>query len=239
MSLTLERIVPWGRTADEYRRMFALTPADLADGVLDCGAGPAGFVAEVAAATAATGLSSAGLDPRPVVAVDPLYAFTGEEIGQRFAEVAESIMIQVRAAPERWCWSYHGTPEGLLANRRSALTTFLADYEAGRAEGRYVAAQLPNLPFADGHFGLALSSHLLFLYSDLLTAEFHVQAVRELGRVAREIRIFPLLNLDGQPSPHVPAVESAAAQWGWPTERVRVDYELQPGGNQMLRILCR
>ena len=52
----------------------------------------------------------------------------------------------------------------------------------------------------------ALCSHLLFTYSKQLSATFHIQAVIEMYRVAREIRIFPLLDMNGQPSRHVPAV---------------------------------
>ena len=40
---TLATVVPWGRTFDEYRRMFALTNADAAGGVLGCADGPASF----------------------------------------------------------------------------------------------------------------------------------------------------------------------------------------------------
>jgi hypothetical protein len=40
MPLTLDQIVPWGRSLDEYSRMFALTAADLDSCIVDCAAGP-------------------------------------------------------------------------------------------------------------------------------------------------------------------------------------------------------
>jgi hypothetical protein len=43
---TLEHVVPWGRSFDEYRRMFALTEEDLRLRILGCGDGPASFNAE-------------------------------------------------------------------------------------------------------------------------------------------------------------------------------------------------
>ena len=43
---TLDKVVPWGRSFDEYRRMFALTDADLRGRILGCGDGPAAFNAE-------------------------------------------------------------------------------------------------------------------------------------------------------------------------------------------------
>ena len=40
---TLEQVVPWGRSFDEYRAMFALSDADLDGRLLGCGDGPASF----------------------------------------------------------------------------------------------------------------------------------------------------------------------------------------------------
>ena len=52
-------------------------------------------------------------------------------------------------------------------------------------------------------FDLALSSHFLFLYSEHLDYEFHLESILEMLRVAREVRIFPLLTLKNERSPHV------------------------------------
>jgi hypothetical protein len=60
--------------------------------------------------------------------------------------------------------------------------------------------------------------------------------VRELCRVAREVRIFPLLALDATPSPHIEPVSAALREAGFTVEIVPVDYEFQRGGNRMMRI---
>jgi hypothetical protein len=204
--------------------MFGLTERDLAQGVLDCGGGPASFTAEAYASGHAT------------VAVDPIYAYSGAEIRSRFDATAEFMLQQVRATPDDWVWGYHCNPEDLLANRRAAIERFLVDYEPPLRHTRYIVGELPCLPFAAGAFGLVLCSHLLFLYSDLLSESFHIASVGELCRVGREVRIFPLLTNGGEPSPHLPAVRRAIAGRGWRSEIVRVPYELQRRGNQMLRI---
>jgi hypothetical protein len=224
MAVSFDQIVPWGRSRREYELMFGLGPEDLSDGVLDCGGGPASFIAEVSA----SGLRG--------VSVDPIYAYSGWEIQARFEKVVQPMIAQVRATPGDWTWSYHRDPDDLCANRRAALERFLADYDEGLQARRYIAGELPSLPIDLGSFGLAVCSHLLFLYSDLLAEDFHLRAVAELCRVADEVRIFPLLTLARQPSPHLAAVQSAVRAQGWLSEVVRVDYELQRGGNQMLRI---
>jgi hypothetical protein len=70
------------------------------------------------------------------------------------------------------------------------MEKFLADYERGLREQRYITGELPSLPFDSGSFGLAVCSHLLFLYSDLLSEDFHIRSVLELCRVAGEVRLF-------------------------------------------------
>jgi SAM-dependent methyltransferase len=224
MAVQLDQIVPWGRSRREYDLMFGLTPALLSQGVLDCGGGPASFTAEVTAAG------------YRAVSADPIYAYSGAQIRARFEAAADSMLAQIHATPDDWIWSFHRNPEDLLANRFAALDAFLVDYDKGLQQRRYIVAELPSLPFESGSFGLAVCSHLLFLYSDLLSADFHVRAVRELCRVANEVRIFPLLTLRAKPSPHIDAVRSALGADGWASDVVRVDYELQRGGNEMLRI---
>ena len=50
MAFTLETVVPWGRSFDEYRRMFALTDSEIGQRILGCADGPASFNAELTAA---------------------------------------------------------------------------------------------------------------------------------------------------------------------------------------------
>lgn len=95
---------------------------------------------------------------------------------------------------------------------------------------------LPRLPCEDGAFDLALVSHLLFTYSDHLGAEGHIEGVKELLRVNREVRIFPLLTLDGDPSRHLGAVTAHAQATGWNADVLPVDYIFQVDGNRMLRL---
>ncbi len=222
---TLASVVPWGRSFDEYRRMFALSDADLAGRILGCGDGPASFN------VAATQRGAS------VVSCDPLYRFDATPIRTRIDQTRIEVLEQARRNAHEFVWD-DAIPDvdALERVRMSAMTAFLDDYEQGRSEGRYLDAELPSLPFADDAFDLALCSHFLFLYSQQHDAEFHVASMRELCRVAREVRVFPLLALGGQPSPHVGAAREVLGAAGWETSIERVPYEFQRGGNEMLRV---
>lgn len=119
----------------------------------------------------------------------------------------------------------------------SAMHEFLSDFAQGANAGRYIDASLPDLPFPRQSFDVALCSHFLFLYSEQLDLQFHVESVIELYRVSREVRIFPLLELGSVPSRHLQAVTEELEYQGYSVEQVRVNYEFQKNGNQMLRIV--
>ena len=88
----------------------------------------------------------------------------------------------------------------------------------------------------DKMFDLALCSYFFFLYSDQFDEEFHAKALVELVRVAKEVRIFPLLTLKGIRSKYVEPLMLDLQEQGCDAEIQEVQYELQRGGNEMLVI---
>lgn len=221
---TLSSVVPWGRSFDEYQRMFALTPGDLQGAILGCGDGPASFNADA---------TQRGVR---VTSCDPIYQFDAAQLRRRIDETASGVLEQTRQNAHEFVWDDIGSIDALRDTRMAAMAAFLADYPAGKTEGRYVEAALPELPFADGAFELALSSHFLFLYTSQLGDVFHRRAIREMCRVAREVRIFPLLALGGATSPLVDAAARELTADGFLVSIDPVPYEFQRGANQMLRI---
>lgn len=220
----LDQIVPWGRSYAEYVDMFNLSSGDLEGRILGCGDGPASFNAE------------AMKRGQQVVSCDPLYRFASDDIRRRIDATFDTILEQARRNRDSFVWQSIRDEEELGQLRMNAMERFLADYDQGCLEGRYVNAALPELPFADGEFDLAVCSHLLFLYSDHLSSEFHVDAVLELCRVARDVRIFPLLSLGCETSPHLQTVCDTLHSEGFVTDIVVVHYEFQRGANKMLRV---
>ena len=231
MEMTSERefnlagVVPWGRTAEEYRAFLNLDDVSPWTRILDCGGGPASFAAE---------RNAIG---QTVVAADPIYALTARELGDAFQAAIAPIRRGMELARDRFVWDYYRSPEQVLVMRKAAFDRFSRD-RAEAPPGRYVDASLPVLPFKDDAFDLATCSHLLFLYSAQLSLRFHIDALREMLRVAPEVRVFPLLDLDGRPSGHIDAVTTALSDIAV-IARDPVAFEFQKGAREMLRLRRR
>lgn len=224
MAFSLDKVVPWGRSYQEYVDMFALNEADLQCRILGCGDGPASFNAEHT--------SRGG----SVTSLDPIYIFTVDELKGRISETYETVIGQMCQNAGNYVWTQIPSVEALGELRLVAMAKFLADFEAGKEVGRYVPGELPTLPFPSNAFDLVLSSHFLFLYSEHLTLDFHIQSLEEMLRAADEVRVFPLLGLDGKKSPHLNPVQEYFKQRGLIVEFRNVSYEFQRGGFEMLVI---
>jgi SAM-dependent methyltransferase len=222
--MKLDQVVPWGRTLEEYKLMFNLSAADLNSRILGCGDGPASFNFE---------MRQLGYS---VVSIDPIYNFSAKDIRQRVEATYETVISQVKENSHRYNWQNFRDADDLGNARLAAMENFLLDYELGKNQGYYLPQSLPNLNFNNNQFDLCLCSHLLFLYSEQLSLEFHLTAIHELLRISSEIRIFPLLQLDCQISPYVEIVIKEFDKLGFEIQVESVNYEFQKGGNKMLKI---
>jgi hypothetical protein len=204
--------------------MFALTDADLHRRILGCGDGPASFNAVL------TGRGGS------VVSVDPIYRLSRDDIRQRIDDAFSLVMEQTRENAHEFVWTTITSVEELGRLRMAAMEGFLSEYALGVSQKRYVTGQLPSLPFADREFDLAVCSHLLFLYSEHFSEDFHVACLKELCRVAGEARVFPLLELGATQSRHVEAVRARLTSAGYAVTVDTVPYEFQRDGNQVMRV---
>jgi hypothetical protein len=219
----LDQVVSWGRSFAEYRRMFALSDADLQLRILGCADGPASFNAE------STQRGTA------VISMDPLYRLDAGTIRGRIAATYDQMLEQAQRNSQQFVWNTIQSVEELGRIRMQAMQAFLDDYDLGKRQVRYVDAELPSIAFPDQSFDLALCSHFLFLYTEHLSEAFHRSAILELCRVAREVRIFPLLALDGRTSRYVGTIVEDLSD-SWEISLETVPYEFQRGGNQMMRV---
>ncbi|GAB3707270.1 SAM-dependent methyltransferase [Spirosoma flavus] len=222
--MKLAEVVPWGRTLSEYQRMFDLTSTDLTKRMLGVGDGPASVNAE---------MTGAGYN---IVSVDPIYVFSTTDLKQRIDATYKTITEQLATHSEQYNWTIFRDIESVARERMNAMALFLSDYEQGLQEQRYLPVSLPTLPFSDRSFDVVLCSHLLFLYSEQLPESFHLESIRELTRLANDVRIFPIISLNGQPSPYLSSVFADCQQNGIQADILNVDYHFQKGAFQMLRL---
>lgn len=192
MSFSLDHVIFFGRTWDECLGMYALQESDLAGKrTLDCPGGPDALVAE--------GLQR-GLD---LYAIDPQYVDEPDVLEARGRQEITDAMKAWQDDPDHeWPQDEADEFERL---KLQALASFLDSYKDNR--DRFLAGALPNLPFEDNAFDLILSGHFLFLYASVehgglmsteeLNLDFHIRAVREMVRVAPEVRLFPTYATSG------------------------------------------
>ena len=221
MAFQLNSVVPWGRNLSEYKLMFTLTDEDMQKNLAGFGDGPASFNCEA---------TEQGYH---VTSFDPIYQFSTEELRARIDAVRPVVMQQMRENMDNYVWTNIKNLAELEDTRMSAMRRFLADYERGRRERRYICHALPErLPYEDGAFDIGLSSHFLLMYT-MLGYEFHIRAMTEMLRVCREIRVFPIVDLDANRSEMVANV-IAHFREGYDVEIRGTGYAFQKGENQVL-----
>ena len=222
--MQLENVVPWGRNLQEYKEMGLFCDADREKKILGCGDGPASVNRE---------LTQLGVD---IVSIDPIYQFSKKQIQERIDVTSQVVAEQLRKNSKDFVWKNIKNVEALIELRLGAMHNFLEDYSQGKKEGRYQHQELPSLTFQDKSFDLAWSSHFLFLYSEHFDAEFHLHAIKEMLRVAKELRVFPLLSLDNTRSPHLDVIFEYLNKNGYTYEILKSEYEFQKGAFELSKI---
>ncbi|MDE5604066.1 MAG: SAM-dependent methyltransferase, partial [Eubacterium sp.] len=221
MAFKLNSVVPWGRNMQEYQLMFKLTEDDLNKKIAGFGDGPACFNYEMNERNG------------KVVSFDIIYQFSKADIEKRIEEVRVTVMQQMRENMNNYVWKNIKDLDDLENTRMSAMRKFLFDYENGKAEGRYIYHELPNkLPYEENHFDIGLSSHFLLMYT-ALGYDFHIASMEEMLRVCKEIRIFPIVDLDANETDLVTDVINYFKK-NYKVEIVKTEYEFQKGENKLL-----
>ncbi len=221
----MRKRVLWGHHIAEYQEMFDLSDKMMALALLEYGCGASAVNAELHAKHQAS-----------VVSVDPLFVLPKSELLQEVTQCQDERIQQVLNDPSQFNVTSYGGMDAFLASRREGVACFFDDYETGVQEGRYKPLPGAGLPFDDFKFDLALSSHYLFAGSNEQSIEFHLSAIREMARVAKEVRIFPLIEREGTPSALIGPVLLGLQQANFGAEVREVSCALYPQGNAMLRV---
>ncbi|KAB8127396.1 class I SAM-dependent methyltransferase [Gracilibacillus oryzae] len=222
--LDLERIIFLGRTYEEYMAMFSFTEEELnGKKILDCPAGACSFTAVA---------NKSGMD---VTACDIAYFHSEEDLKNKGLQDIDHAMEHMEKAKSNYKWEYFRTIDDLRHHRLQALHDVSSDMK--EFSERYMPVTLPSLPFEEKAFDVLLSAHFLFTYADRLDYDFHINTLNELLRVTKEeIRIFPLVDLEGKRYEHLEKIKHYLTENGYTVEEINVPYEFQKNANSMLKI---
>ena len=123
----------------------------------------------------------------------------------------------------------------MRALRERAAAIFFSDFKIHPQ--RYVAGELPRLPFADGEFDLTLVSYLLVAYQHRFDYELHRDSVLEIMCVTRgDARIYPTVTFEAQPSEYIPMLQSDPALQAFEFAEIETDFEFLVNSNSYLRV---
>lgn len=216
-----------GYHLDEYRQMFGLVDVDLNGRLLEYNSGVNAVNAELHARQLS------------MTSCDPWFALDASALEKKVTADVEQAIRDMKHTLQRYDFRTYGTVDALIEKRRNGIATCLADYDKGRTEKRYLPTQKGLLPFDDDSFDLALSADCFFTGAPDQTVDTHLEQIKALAYVAKEVRIYPLVEKNGQPSLLLGPVLLGLQQGNFAVEIREVDYHLQCGSYAMLRVWAR
>lgn len=168
-----------------------------------------------------------------ITLVDPLYQHDLSEIKQLTAAKYQELEKTFKQNPA-YVWEYYSSPTAALEAYQKNSGAFLEHYSQEKKAQRYISGNLENLPFPDNAFDLLLCLDSFFATSQHL--ESHLDMVKELQRIASDIRVFPLLDKSGQLFTNIGQFIFDLQQQGFGIELKHSDFVLQDQGDAVLKI---
>lgn len=221
------KLVLFGHQLDEYEEMFALSPKDFDLSILEYGSGITAVNKTLSARN------------KKIISIDPSFSLNKKDLANKSTEIFNQMIKIVKNNASKFNFSKYSGLNGLIAKRREGIKEFFKDYENGKKQLRYLPANHDSINFKDFTFDYALSSHYFFAGDDNEHLQHYIKIIKELARVAKEVRIFPLIDKFGQPSPLLGPILLELQNNNYGVEVREVDYHLQPQGNAMLRVFAK
>lgn len=212
----------WIYDFSDYQQMYDLTQSDFGKKILDFSAGISSFNAQATAR---------GMQ---VISVDPAYHLSETDMHAHARTVLHQTISQLEMDPARLQNQSSSLCQKIESLWEKTEKSFLQDYALGKSEGRYQSIKLPLFPYATLQFQLALCTDYVFHHA--LSREKVHAILKELARVAEEVRIFPLLDHNGKMPAELGPLMLYFQQNNYGIEVREVSYHTLKGGNAMLRI---
>lgn len=220
---TPEVIPGWIHGLEEYEQMFDLQAEDYQKSILDFPGSISSFNADV------------HQHAKQVVSGDAIYGMDDTAINAYAKQLIQLNRDHLTAHADDILQHGERALEAIFSMWDANAQRFLADYQTGKQQQRYQQVLMPDLPYDNHQFQLALCSDYVFnrhAQNDCRPE----QVVAELCRVAEEVRIFPLLAENGEISEWLGPLMLDLQQRNHGIEIRQVAFENLKGGNAMLRV---
>lgn len=221
------KLVLWGHDLDEYEEMFALSKKDLSLSILEYGCGLSAINQQLNGSA------------KKIVSIDPLFSKEKEDLFLESSIIFNDMIEIVKHDINKFNFEKYPDLDGFIAKRKLGIKKFFEDYDLGKKEGRYLKNDHFPIDFNDFTFDYALCSHYFFAGESKSDLKNYFEIIKELTRVAKEVRIFPLIDRFGQPAHLLGPLLLVLQNNNYGVEVKEVAYHLQPEGNAMLRIFAK
>lgn len=221
----MRKWVLWGHHFSEYQAMFDIPASLSSHKILEIACGPTAVNYELTQNHIQT------------ISCDPWFESDAKKVQKHFLENFDLQIQNIHRHPDRFDVNRYGGLDRLIQKRQEGMQLFFDDYSKGFQEHRYQGLNFKKtLPFENSSFDLALCAN--YLFTDLVeqNVDFHVAAIKEMARVAYDVRIYPLTNYKAQPSEILGPVLLALQLLGYQVSVQDVSFRFVPESKAMLRI---
>lgn len=222
--MTEVEVIPgWIYGLNEYEQIFDLKPEDYEKTILDFPGSISSFNAD------------AHLKGAHITSSDAIYRLNIEEMRDYANNLFEMNAAYLKKHANKILKEGDQALDSIFAMWERNKLHFLQDYAAGKRQGRYESVLMPELPYVNHQFQLALCSDYVFCRHAQNSCRPE-QVVFELCRVSEELRIFPLLTEKGEISEWLGPVMLELQNNNYGIEIREVSFKNLIGANAMLRV---
>jgi len=212
----------WIYNLVDYQHIFALSDQELQKNVLDYPGGISSVNAE---------LSALG---KSIISADPFYHLGAKEMSLHAQQILDK-NIQYLNEHADILENQNIAAAEIIKNWKNSVELFLADYEIGKREGRYLMMSVPPQTI-NRSYELLLCADLLFNQQELLPAP---ELMASLCNLAAELRIFPLIAEKKVISGQLGPIMLDLQQRNFGVEIRAINYPLRRDATAMLRVWAK
>ncbi len=222
--MTEVEVIPgWVHGLDEYEQMFDLKPIDYEKTILDFPGSISSFNAE------------AYEKGSRIISGDAIYRLDIEDMRAYANNLFDMNAAYLKKHANKILKEGTQALDRIFAMWERNKLHFLQDYATGKRQERYESVLMPELPYANHQFQLALCSDYVFCRHAQNDCRPD-QVIFELCRVSEELRIFPLLTEKGTISEWLGPVMLKLQKNNYGIEIREVSFKNLIGANAMLRV---